>query len=135
MRLILFAAFVVTVPLFVVPLSAQDPTISGGTPGVMRPGPQEGCPLRTVKARIMKVSPQGELVLESKGKLVVGKITDQTRFSIPGYDRSELRKGANVQLEPNSLIRARICERNGEVYHLKVLSGVKQKKDDKDKKD
>lgn len=123
MRMILFAAFVVSLPL-----PAQQPNISGGTPGVVRPGPQAGCPLRAVKARIEKVSPQGELVLDAKGRLMVAKITDETRFDIPGYDRKQLRKGANVSLAPDTEVRARICERNGEVYHLKVLSDAKKKK-------
>lgn len=118
--------------LFWMPVSAQQPNVSGGTPGVERPGPQAGCPLRAVKARIEKISPQGELVLAVKGRFMPARLTSETRYDIPGYSRKALREGTDVKLEPDTEARLRICEWNGEVYHLKVLpDGKKEKKKDK----
>ena len=62
--------------LFACPLAAQ----------YVPPGQQTtGCPLRNVDARIKTISPQGQLTLDAKGELVIGQITSETRYQIPGY--------------------------------------------------
>jgi hypothetical protein len=93
---------------------------------VQRPGPLVGCPLRDVKATIEKISPQGEMVLDVKGELMVAKLTDQTRYVIPGYDKKELHKGVAIRLPAKTQARLRICLTNGEVEHMKVLSQPKK---------
>lgn len=93
------------------------------------PGMQlEGCPLRAVDATIQTISPQGQLTLDDKGKLVVAQITSETRFLIPGYDRKQIQEGLTVRFPPGTRAKLRICERNGEVIDMKVVEDKKEKK-------
>ena len=114
MRILLLAALAL-------PLSAQ----------FVPPGPQtEGCPLRAMEAVIKTISPQGQLTLDSKGELIVGQITSETLIRIPGYDQKQITEGITVKLPPGTQAKLRICERNGEIYDMKVVE-VKKKKDKK----
>lgn len=95
------------------------------------PGMQlEGCPLRSVDATIQTISPQGQLTLDDKGKLVVAQITSETRYLIPGYDKKQIQEGLTVRFPPGTRAKFRICERNGEVVDMKVIEDKKKKKKD-----
>ena len=89
----------------------------------------EGCPLRAVDGTIQTISPQGQLTIDSKGKLVVAQITSETRYQIPGYDKKQIQEGLSVKFPPGSRAKFRICERNGEVIDMKLLEDKKKKKD------
>ena len=88
----------------------------------------EGCPLRAVDGTIQTISPQGQLTIDSKGELVVGQITSETRFLIPGYDKKQIPEGVSVKFPPGTRAKFRICERNGEVVDMKVVTDKKSKK-------
>ncbi|MEZ5366660.1 MAG: hypothetical protein R2748_31045 [Bryobacterales bacterium] len=106
---------------FALPLSAQ----------YVPPGPQtEGCPLRAVDGIIKTITPQGQLTIESKGQLRVAQITSETHMRIPGYDQKQIQQGLTVKLPPGTRGKFRICERNGEIYDMKVVEDKKKKKKD-----
>jgi hypothetical protein len=99
-----------------------------------RPGPQEeGCPLRAVDAVIKTISPQGQMTLDSKGELLVAQITSETRYHIPGYDKKQIQEGITVKFPPGTRAKLRICERNGEVFDMKVVEDKKTKEKKKKK--
>jgi hypothetical protein len=112
MRFLLLAALAL-------PLSAQ----------FVPPGPQtEGCPLRVVDGVIKTISPQGQLTVESKGQLAVAQITSETLIRIPGYEQKQIQEGITVKLPPGTRAKMRVCDRNGEVYDMKVVEEKKEKK-------
>ena len=109
--------------LLALPLSAQ----------YTRPGPQEeGCPLRAVDGVIQTISPQGQLTIDSKGQLMVAQITSETRYQIPGYDQKQIQEGVTVKFPPGTRAKFRICDRNGEVFDMKVVDDKRDKKKKKD---
>ena len=94
------------------------------------PGPQEtGCPLRAVDGRIQTLSPQGQATIDAKGELVVAQLTDETRYQLPGRSGKAIKKGLQMQLPVGTRAKFRICERNGEVYDLKIIEEKLGKKE------
>lgn len=108
-------------------LAATPARPQGAEQGYIPPGPQDGCPSHNVKALIERISPQGEMILRVKGELMVAKITNDTRYRIPGYKQKTLSMGVAVQLPANTEARLRICHTNGEVLFMRVLSLPKNK--------
>ena len=90
-----------------------------------------GCPLRSVKAKIEKIGPNGGLVLRTlkKNDVMAAIVTDDTLLRIPGYSQDDLDRGQLIKLAVDTPAKIQICELNGQIYELRLLEEPKTKPD------
>jgi len=87
-----------------------------------------GCPLRSVKATVEKIGPNGGLVLRTKkNDVMAALVTGETLLRIPGYSQDDLDRGQLIRLSVGTPAKLQICERDGTVYELKLLEKPKSR--------